>query len=578
MRRFRWTAILPALALVTATAGGVRANDGAPAREPVLRVLGCHALPTESALALLRANGFPEARAVRALQDAYVGEGYLLAAIGVTQEPDASYTVAVDEGERPRVASARVTGVRSRTESDVLAALELASGTPFEPKRLARNIESLLASYDDGGYPFAQVWIDSLGLDVSTRSVDVSLLVVEGDPRAVSAVVVEGLKKTRPELAVRIAGVESGTPYRAQVLEDAYLRMMASGVFTDVAFPTVRLSGDGGVDAVIVVNEPQRSHTFTAALGYASSEGTSERVLSGLVALELNNVGGTLKDFGASWNNDGAGRSQTRIGYRDRLFFGRRLALGIQLAQVGQDTVYTAQSAGLDVERSVGRVAGVLTGVSLGAAGDRNVYSIGDLVRSTRLRVRAGVTSVVGSERRAAFARIGVAATYADKAVTYRAGFSGASDITQWIYEGRLEMLVPAFASLYYSLDGLAQSLESDEATIPLPEQFYLGGARTVRGYREDQFHGRRIAYARNELRIGRTPREGFYGFADAGYVLQQTTAPDGTPGQSASGLLGYGFGVRSASPLGRIDLSFAVSGPISLQSTKVHVFLEQNF
>lgn len=579
MRNRGWIATLVALALAAAPARAQRTGDSGPVdRAPEVRVLGCHALPTESAVALLRTNRFPEPRAVRALQDAYLGEGFLFAAISVTHEADSSYTVAVDEGERARVGSARVAGLRSRSENDVLAELELASGAPFEPKRLARNIESLLASYDDSGYPFAQVWVDSLGVDASTRAVGVSLLVVEGDPRAISAIVVEGLKKTRPELAVRIAGVEAGTPYRAQVLEDAYLRMMASGVFTDVAFPTVRLAGDGGVDAVIVVTEPQRSHTFTAALGYASSEGASDRVLSGLVALELNNVGGTLKDFGASWNNDGAGRSQTRVAYRDRLFFGRRLALGFQLAQVGQDTVYTAQSAGLDAERSVGRVSGVLTGLSLGAAGDRNVYSVGDLVRSTRLRVRAGATGVVGSERRAAFARVGAAATYADKSVTYREGFSGETDITQWIYEGRLEVLVPAFASLYYSLDGLAQSLESDEATIPLPEQFYIGGARTVRGYREDQFHGRRIAYARNELRIGRTPREGFYGFADAGYVLQPTTAPDGTPGQTGTGLLGYGFGVRSASPLGRIDLSFAVSGPISLQSTKVHVFLEQNF
>ena len=52
--------------------------------------------------------------------------------------------------------------------------------------------------------------------------------------------------------------MESGTPYRAQVLEDAYLRMMASGVFTDVAFPTVRLAGNGGVDAVIVVTNHDR--------------------------------------------------------------------------------------------------------------------------------------------------------------------------------------------------------------------------------------------------------------------------------------------------------------------------------
>lgn len=576
-----WMIILGSFVVLALATRVTRAEDRAPraTTAPVVRVLGCHALPSETAVALLRANGFPSARAIRALQDAYVGEGFLFAAVRVTHEADSTFTVLVDESERARIGSARVSGVKSRPEADVLRSIGLASGAAFEPKRIARNIEALLASYDDTGRPFAQVWIDSLSLDVAARTVGVSLLVVEGDPRNVTSVVVEGLQKTRPELAVRIAGVEAGTPYRAQVLEDAYLRMVSSGVFTDVAFPSVRLSADGrGVDAVIVVTEPQRSHTFAAALGYASGNESSERVLSGLAALELNNIGGTLKDFGASWSNDGAGRSQTRIAYRDRLFLGRRLAVGVQLAQVGQDTVYAAQSAGLDAERGVGRVAGVLCGVSLGAAGDRNVYSTGDIVRSTRLRVRTGLSGVVGSERRAAFARIGVAASYADKSVSYREGFSGPADVTQWIYEGRAEVLVPAFWSLYYSLDALAESLESDEATIPLPEQFYVGGARTVRGYREDQFHGRRIAYARNELRLGRTPREGFYGFVDAGYVLQPTTAIDGAPSQESTGLVGYGFGVRSASPLGRIDLSFAVSGPISLQSTKVHVLLEQNF
>ncbi len=555
------------------------AAAAAAASTPAVRVLGTRSLASERAQALLSANGFPSARAVRALQDAYFGEGFVFARINVTHEADSSYTVMVDEGARARVGSAHVSGTRARTPTDVLAALELESGAPFEPRRLARNIDALLSSYDQAGYPFAQVWVDSIGLDTAARRVDLALTVVEGEPREITGVVVEGLKKTRPALAQKIAGIDTGTPYRAQALEDAYLRLAGSGVFTDVAFPTVRLSADGrGVDAVITVDEAKRSSSFAAALGYASREGTSDRVLSGLVQLDLNNIGGTLKDFGASWNDDGAGRSQTRVAYRDRLFLGRRLALGAKLEQTGQDTVYTWQSAGIDAERSVGRVAGVLTGVSLGAAGDRNVYSTGDLVRSTRLRVRGGLNTMVGSERRAAFTRVGLAATYAAKTITYRAGATGPGDVTQWIYEARLETLVPAFWSLYYSLDGLAQSLESDEASVPLPEQFYLGGARTVRGYRENQFHGTRVAYARNELRLGRTPREGFYVFADGGYVLQPTTASDGSPSTDGVGLLGYGFGVRSASPLGRIDLSFAVSGHPSLEQTKVHVLLEQNF
>lgn len=570
--------LLGLAAALFAAVAAVHAAEGS-ARATRVRVLGARALPSERAEALLRASGFPHPRAVRTLQEAYIGEGYLSASIEVTLESDSSFTVRVDEGERPRVARAHASGLRARTEAEVLAALELSVGSVFEPKRLAHRIGDLLASYDDAGYPFAQVWIDSLGLDTDANEVGVSLTVVEGDPRAIEAVVVEGLQKTRPALAQRIAGLDAGVPYRAQALEDAYLRMVASGVFTDVEFPTVRLSSNGrGVDAVITVDEPKRSHTFAAALGYASGDETRDRVLSGLVQLELNNIGGTLKDFGASWNNDGVERSQTRIAYRDRLFLGRRLAVGVQLQQVGQDTVYTWQSAGLDVERGVGRVAGLLTSVSLGVAGDRNVYSTGDLVNSTRGRGRVGASALAGSERRAAFARMGVWATLAQKDLSYREGATGPGDVSQWIYDARIELLVPAFWSLYYSLDGLAQTLESDEATIPLPEQFYLGGARTVRGYREDQFHGRRAAFARNELRLGRTPREGFYAFADAGYVLQPTTAADGSPAEDGLGLLGYGFGVRSASPLGRIDLSFAVSGKPSLEQTKVHVLLEQNF
>jgi hypothetical protein len=391
---------------------------------------------------------------------------------------------------------------------------------------------------------------------------------------------VEGLKKTRPELAVKIADIEKGTPYRAQLLEDAYLRIVASGVFTDVGYPTVRMSpgAAGGVDAVLKVDEPARSHVFAAALGYASASDNTDRVLSGFVQLELNNIGGSLKDFGATWNNDGVGRNETRIRYRDRLFLGRRLALGARLEQVGQDTLYTWQSAGIEAERGMGRVAGTLLGFSLGGYGDRNVFSEGALLRSSRWRARTGASAMWGSDRAGSYARIGAAVAFAFKHNTWRADSSGVADVQQTIYDGTLGLMVPAWRNLHVAVDGRIEWLESGEASVPLSEQFYIGGARTVRGYRENQFHGRRIAYARNELRLGRSPRDGFYAFVDAGYVRQEAAQADGSTRFDGKGLTGYGFGVRSLSRVGRLDLSFAVSDGLSLRQTKVHVLLEQNF
>ena len=549
------------------------------AEPPRVRVTGTRAITGERARVILLNGGFPAASGGHALAEVYLRQGYLFVTVDVRPQADSSYVVQVDEGAPARVGAARVRGAISRQADEVVHALGVEAGTRFDPQQLERNIDALLASYDAAGYPFAQVWIDSVGVDRDAGTVALAFYLVEGTARAVTGVVVEGLKKTRPELAARIAGVEPGEPYRARVLEDMYLRLVSSGVFLDVAFPTVRVASDGhGVDAVVSVEEAARSHVFQAALGYAQADQSGDRILSGLVQLELNNIGGTLKDFGVVWNNDGNGRNETRVQYKDRLFLGRRLGVGLRLEQTGQDTLYTWQSLGVTVERGFGRVAGTLTSASLAAFADRNVFSQGSLLRSTRLRGRAGVTALWGSERRAAFAKLGLAATLAAKNVSYREGATGPGDVGQMIYEASAEAIVPAFWSLHYSLAAELHTLESDEASLPLSEQFYLGGARTVRGYKENQFHGRRVAFARNELRLGRTPREGLYVFGDAGYVLEESIQPDGSTGEHGSSLTGFGFGVRSASRLGRIDLSFAVGDEFSLQSTKVHVLLEQNF
>ncbi|HET6347460.1 MAG TPA: POTRA domain-containing protein, partial [Candidatus Krumholzibacteria bacterium] len=549
------------------------------ARPPVIRVLGSQTVSADRAAAILRARGFPSEASVRALQEEYMRSGRLFADISVRVESDSSYTVLVDEGRPARVRRSYVRGTSHFSGADVRHELGLDPGSEFDIRRLPDRMQTLLSNYDAAGYPFVQVWVDSIGVDADSAAVDVSLYVVEGSPRDIKAVVVEGLRKTKPELVQKIAGIEPGTPYRSQLLEDAYLRVVSSGVFTDVDYPTVRLSAGGdGVDAVIKVSEPARSNTFAAALGYASASENTKRVLSGLVQLQLNNVGGSLKDFGATWNNDGAGRNETHIRYQDRLFLGHRLGLGIRLEQVGQDTLYTWQSAGLEVQRGLGRTAGTLLSFSLAGYGDRNVFSQGDLQRSSRWRAKTGADAMWGSDRAGSYARLGAGVTVAFKHNTYRGSATGPGDVRQYIYDGTAGLLLPAWRSLHVAVDGHLEWLQSDEAQVPLSEQFYVGGARTVRGYRENQFHGRRVAYARNELRLGRSAREGFYAFVDAGYVRQETPQNDGTLRIDGTGLTGYGFGVRSYSRAGRLDLSFAVSNGLSLRQTKVHVVLEQNF
>ncbi|MCX5754333.1 MAG: BamA/TamA family outer membrane protein, partial [Candidatus Krumholzibacteria bacterium] len=113
----------------------------------------------------------------------------------------------------------------------------------------------------------------------------------------------------------------------------------------------------------------------------------------------------------------------------------------------------------------------------------------------------------------------------------------------------------------------VAEAVHSTGA-IPLAELFPLGGATTLRGYRESQFRGERIVFANVEYRFG----EGgwLFLFDDAGAFFR------GGEGWTLKN--GAGFGLRSQSPLGIVVLSFGVGEQLSLEGTRIHISLVEKF
>jgi outer membrane protein assembly factor BamA len=150
--------------------------------------------------------------------------------------------------------------------------------------------------------------------------------------------------------------------------------------------------------------------------------------------------------------------------------------------------------------------------------------------------------------------------------------------VSQYIFEARLGVTTDLTRNSHGAVEIVYRGIESDEEYVPLSEQFYVGGAGTVRGYRENQFHGRRVGYARSELRLGKSRRENAYLFVDAGYVLEETQDADGLVAAGEEYPIGYGFGLRTESRVGNIDISFGVGEELSLQQTKVHVILNRRF
>jgi outer membrane protein assembly factor BamA len=524
-------------------------------------------------------DGGADQRVLRGVQEAYIRQGYLFASIRLQRVgADSTIVVLIDEGEAARLDRVKIIGASRFDEETIQRVLHIEEGDQFNPGRVDRGVRELLGMYDTEGYPFTQVWIDSLGIEPATSQVGLTVHIVEGDTKSLSRIRVEGLEKTKEDVAIRLSGLRPGQPYDGDSVREAYLRLSASGVFEDVAYPTIRISPQGqGVEAVIEVVESKKTNNFTAAIGYAEQEGSKDPMLSGVVQLDLLNIGGSLRDLNVFWRNDGAGRIQTELAFRQQFFLGRRMSLGVSLQQVGQDTVYTWQSLGIQSGLPVGKLWGGLVGLDFAAHGDRNTFAQGDVTNSLRFRLTGGYSYVRGQRHRGAFLELGNQYTYADKKMNYRDG-SGEQSVNQLIVGANINSALELSRRFHVANRTALQNLSSQEEFVPLSEQFYIGGAATVRGYRENQFHSPRVAFSRTELLVGRSRAENGYLFADFGYFLQQTRSPSGDVAADGRLISGYGFGLRTQSKAGNIDISFAVGEEFSLQQTKIHLMLNRTF
>jgi outer membrane protein assembly factor BamA len=527
----------------------------------------------------VRWDGGGDQRVLRGIQEAYIREGYLSAKIRLRREvSDSTVVLIVDEGEPARMGEVEVIGAERFGAEDIKRVLSVEKGTRFRPTDVDRGVQELLEMYDAEGYPFAQVWIDSLALEPVASQLRLTVYVVEGVSKRLSQVHVEGLEKTKEEVAIKLSGLRVGEPYDGDNVRDAYLRLSASGVFEDVAYPTIQISPQGqGVEALIRVVESKQSNSFTAALGYAEREGAADRVLSGVVRLDLLNIGGKLRDLGVFWRNDGAGRVETELTFRQQFFLGKRMSLGLSVQQVGQDTVYTWQSLGVETGLPVGRLWQGMLGFDFAVNGDRNTFAQGDVTNSLRYRLTAGYTYKRGRKQRGTFFALANRFTYANKKQSFRDNGAGRS-VPQYITALETELAVEVGRRIHVVNRTAFHNLTSGELVVPLSEQFYLGGAATLRGYRENQFHSPQIAYARNEFLVGKSRAENGYVFADVGYFLQRNLSSSGNIEDDARLLAGYGFGLRTQSRAGNVDISFAVGEELSLQQTKIHIILNRSF
>jgi outer membrane protein insertion porin family len=485
-------------------------------------------------------------------------QGRLAAEVGIdtfVTDEGIDLVLAVDEGEWTRIGDVSVTGSSGISPEETNGLLRLESGDHFLPADLERALGGLLEYYNRSGYPFAQIWLTGFEYDEEANEVDLAVSIFEGETSAISGVSFRGLAGTDSTFALRLTRLRVGSRYDERNVARGREYLRSSGLFRRVDEPIVEQIARGDVEVAYPVEELRSNNLFQGGFGVSQKDG-EDYVLSGAVDLVLRNIAGRGRDAHLSWINNGENYSRLELAYKEPFFLSSPLGLEAQIRQIVQDSVYVYHSAGLFLVYPVGpRFM-----LKAGASADRNVPEQEELIRSIRQRYRLGLANNSGSRFNLEFH---VEGAYRR---SYLEGNRRETD-TQLLYRLDCDFQIPLFYGTGIFWRVVSESVFSSK-DIHTAENYPLGGATSLRGYRESQFRGERIAYTNIEYWFG---EEGaLFLFDDIGAFYRSR---EGWEVKN-----GLGFGLRSSSPVGIVALSFGLGDQLSLRGTRIHISLSERF
>ncbi|HSG28877.1 MAG TPA: POTRA domain-containing protein, partial [Candidatus Krumholzibacterium sp.] len=464
--------------------------------------------------------------------------------------------IEVVQGERTINGDVMITGEFSMSEPELLRRLDLEKGSPFLPGRIGDSARRLVRYMGDSGRPFAQVWITGMSYDPGTNSMDITVSIYEGDRAVVSQVVFEGISKTDSTIAGRIARLERGSAFSERRMEKGVRYLTGSRIFESVGQPRVARRDASRVDLFIPVTEKKHANSFSGVFGFSKKDNGKYQA-NGSIEMVLTNIGGKGRDVRFDWLNDGRKYSRTRLEAGEPFLFSSPLRLDMEVGQAVNDTIYDMISGGMVLRFPLGPA----WSIGGGMAGDRTVF--GDdsgLDRSSRQRYRLDLRRDAGTDW-----TLDIRLEGARKNKVMTGGEREKEN--QLIYDATLEWAAAITGSQVVAARLVSQGVLA-RGDISLSEMFPLGGAKHLRGYRENQFRGEKVEYLSLEYRFGGENRiflfddlGGFYR-KDEGWTVKN----------------GFGFGLRSSSRAGTIELSFAVGDKFSLGETKIHISLIEVF
>jgi outer membrane protein insertion porin family len=436
----------------------------------------------------------------------------------------------------------------------------------------------------DNGFPFATIEISDSEIipAESSYDIDLTIKVNEGERIIIDNIMIRGNTVTQDRVILRELDISRGDYYNQDIIDRIPENLSRLGFFKNIN-PARLISIDSSTTSLLIEVEEGNTTTFDGVLGYvppAKDVLAEEGYFTGSIQLGLRNLFGTGRKFEVDWRKPDRLSDEFRVYYEEPWVLGYPINIGLGLERIVRDTTYIDRLYYLNSKLRI----------SSFWKGTFNVTQKSSTPDSSASRdFRLASNTVLSGE-------LGLEFDNRDYPLNPR---SGLHYFTTYSYglkrnEGpaylidedslsrkeeiqKIQLGFSYYIGLWknqiFAIHFYGATIRGSENQLQLTDHFWFGGARTLRGYRENQFHGTTVSWANLEYRflIGREARIfifndwGFYNYSDIS-------------GKNQDILPGYGLGIRFNTPLGIMAIDFGFGRGDSFSNGKIHFGVVNTF
>jgi outer membrane protein assembly factor BamA len=436
--------------------------------------------------------------------------------------------------------------------------------------------ERILNFYDNNGYPFAAIFLDSIHWNESALAA--ILKVRKGPLYRIDSIRIQGNAKISNPFLQRYLGIPNGAIYNREKLELVPKRLLELPYLQEVQPAELIMLGTGSVLSLYL--KPKRSSQVNFLIGFLPANNETNKLqLTGDVNLNLKNSLGNGETILLNWQQLQIKSPRLNIGYQQPYIFKTAFGLDFGFNLFKKDTTFIQINALLGVQYLLSpNKSGKIffqrqSTVLLGAGVDTN------LVRATKKlppNIDVGATSVgidyewintnyrynprTGNE-------INIVGSVGIKKISKSNDILGLKDTAfnfESLYDSvqlkSYQLRIKLIAAHYFplgkrsTLKGLVNTGIFSSQSIFRNELFQIGGYKLLRGFDEESIYATQYAVASAEYRYILGLNSYLFTFIDGGWVKNKYQAVN-----INNNFISAGLGMVFETKLGLLNISLAI-------------------